>query len=80
MLWPFADWAGNPDLFITFTANPKWPEIQSFLDIIPGQTTDERPDIISRVFKIKIDHFMRDLVKQSHFGRVSASILYNPFP
>jgi Helitron helicase-like domain at N-terminus len=22
---------GKPDLFITFTANPKWPEIQNYL-------------------------------------------------
>lgn len=29
---------GNPDIFMTFTANPKWPEIQYMLQKIPGQS------------------------------------------
>lgn len=48
-------WAGNPDLFIIVTSNPKWAEIQSFLDFIPGQKSEERPDVVLTVFKIKID-------------------------
>ena len=28
--------AGYPDLFITFTCNPKWPEIALFLESIEG--------------------------------------------
>ncbi|GJW29734.1 ATP-dependent DNA helicase PIF1-like protein, partial [Tanacetum coccineum] len=28
---------GNPDLFITFTSNPKWPEINEMLAYVPGQ-------------------------------------------
>ncbi|GKB97275.1 hypothetical protein Tco_0983412, partial [Tanacetum coccineum] len=28
---------GNPDLFITFTSNPKWPEISEMLTYFPGQ-------------------------------------------
>ena len=35
----------NPDLFITFTANPQWPEITE--NILPGQTAQDRPDIVS---------------------------------
>ncbi|GJW92955.1 ATP-dependent DNA helicase PIF1-like protein [Tanacetum coccineum] len=27
---------GNPDLFITFTSNPKWPEISEMLSYFPG--------------------------------------------
>ncbi|XP_077221932.1 uncharacterized protein LOC143855744 [Tasmannia lanceolata] len=65
-------WVGNPNLFVTFTANPKWPEIQKFVDQIPGQKPNDRPDIESRVFKIKIDQLMRDLIKLQHFGRVIA--------
>ncbi|KAK9050820.1 hypothetical protein SSX86_030210 [Deinandra increscens subsp. villosa] len=34
---------GNPDLFITFTANPKWPEIESMLTMTGGQQPHERP-------------------------------------
>ena len=50
---------GNPDLFVTFTCNPKWPEITRALSIIPGQKPEDRPDIISRVFKIKLDQNMK---------------------
>ena len=37
----------KPDLFITFTANPKWPEIQE--NLYPGQAANDRPDLIIRV-------------------------------
>lgn len=26
----------NPDLFLTFTSNPKWLEIKNFIDLIPA--------------------------------------------
>src|SRR5688572_23093785 len=34
---------GRPDLFITMTCNPNWPEIQTLL--FPGQKAQDRPDI-----------------------------------
>ena len=37
---------GKPDLFITFTCNPKWPEILTAVCV--GQTASERSDIIAR--------------------------------
>ena len=49
---------GNPDLFITFTCNPKWPEITRALTMIPGQRPEDRPDIISRIFKMKLDDIL----------------------
>ncbi|GJT72009.1 DNA helicase PIF1, ATP-dependent [Tanacetum coccineum] len=33
---------GNPDLFITFTSNPKWVEISDMLALIPGQKLHDR--------------------------------------
>jgi hypothetical protein len=33
---------GKPDLFITFTANPKWPEITN--ELLSGQEANDRPD------------------------------------
>uniref|UniRef100_A0A2N9EYQ4 ATP-dependent DNA helicase n=1 Tax=Fagus sylvatica TaxID=28930 RepID=A0A2N9EYQ4_FAGSY len=65
-------WAGYPDLFITFTCNPKWPEIETFLSLIPGQRPEDRPDIIARVFKIKLDQLLHDLKHGKHFGKVIA--------
>jgi hypothetical protein len=42
-----------PDLFITFTCNPKWPEITA--ELLPGQASNNRHDIVARLFNI-FDH------------------------
>ena len=52
---------GCPDLFLTFTFNPKWPEIQKCLEHIPSQKPKDRPNIVARVFKIKLDELINDL-------------------
>ena len=39
----------KPDFFITMTCNPHWPEIKEQLK--PGQTAQDRPDLVARVFK-----------------------------
>ncbi|KAL2938140.1 ATP-dependent DNA helicase PIF1 [Bienertia sinuspersici] len=67
-------WAGPPDLFITMTCNPKWPEIVEFLALILGQRPEDRPDIIVRVFKIKLDELMVDLTKRKILGGTRAAI------
>ena len=56
---------GHPDLFITFTCNPLWPEIQRMLDYISGQRPDDRPDIISRVFRVKLLQLIDDVKKMN---------------
>ncbi|KAF3647138.1 hypothetical protein FXO38_18809 [Capsicum annuum] len=53
-------WVGYPDIFITFTCNPKWPEIQRFV-ASKGLNPEDRPDILSKVFKIKLDSLIKDL-------------------
>jgi len=68
-------WAGYPDLFITFTCNAKWPEIEIFLSMNPDQRPEDRPDILGRVFKIKLDQLLHDLKHEQHFGRTVAGIL-----
>ena len=65
-------WAGYPDLFLTFTCNPKWPKIISFLELIHGQKPGDRPDIVARAFKIKLDALLQDIKKGQHFGKVLA--------
>jgi hypothetical protein len=40
----FARW-GAPDLFITFTANPTWPEITD--NMHPGEQPSDRPDLVA---------------------------------
>ncbi|XP_073224868.1 uncharacterized protein [Cicer arietinum] len=67
-------YAGYPNLFLTFTCNPKWPEIQFFLEIVEGQKSDDRPDIISRVFSIKLWELINDIKRQQIFGKVTAVV------
>lgn len=65
-------WYGNPDFFLTFTASPNWPEVKAMLNLIPGQKPEDRPDVVTRVFKIKLDQLLKDLVQGQHFGRAQA--------
>ncbi|KAL3625913.1 hypothetical protein CASFOL_030442 [Castilleja foliolosa] len=64
---------GYPDLFITFTCNPNWPEIVRFLDA-RNLRHEDRPDIVSRVFKIKLMLLIRDLRQNRIFGKVVAVV------
>jgi hypothetical protein len=54
-------WAGCPDAFITFTCNPQWPEIKRALPL--GQRPQDRPDLVTRVFKIKLKELINDIHK-----------------
>ena len=66
---------GNPDLFITFTSNPKWPEIQEVLSHIPGQKPHERPKAGTRVFKMKLTNLLDDLTQNQCFGKTQAGTI-----
>lgn len=66
---------GFPDIFITFTCNPKWPEITRELEKYNLKPQD-RPDIISRVFKIKFDELIKDLTKRHILGKVLTCKLF----
>lgn len=63
---------GKPDLFITFTCNPKWKEITEQLQTY--ETAMDRPDIIATVFNLKLKEFMNDMVndKGGVLGKVKA--------
>ncbi|KAK1360464.1 hypothetical protein POM88_044938 [Heracleum sosnowskyi] len=65
---------GHPDLFITFTCNPKWEEIKYAVELCGSTDASVRPDIISRVFKLKLDAMMSDLTKYDVLGRVVAAV------
>lgn len=63
---------GKADLFITFTCNPRWIEITRELRF--NQEPNDRPDLIVRVFKLKLDALMDDILKRHIFGRTRAHI------
>ena len=60
---------GRPDLFITFTCNPQWPEVIN--NLFPRQRAHDRPDLLSRVFRQKLKALMAFLTKGQAFGPVS---------
>ena len=62
----------KPDFFITMTCNPKWKEIDD--ELLEGQTPQDRPDIVSRVFKLKYDQLMDDLITGQLLGKVVAHL------
>ncbi|XP_019180459.1 PREDICTED: uncharacterized protein LOC109175614 [Ipomoea nil] len=68
-------WIGYPDLFITFTCNPKFPEVQRFLKD-QRLKPEDRPDIICRLFKIKLDALIADCRKNKLFGPVAGDNIF----
>ncbi|XP_073362423.1 uncharacterized protein [Aegilops tauschii subsp. strangulata] len=54
---------GKPDIFLTMTCNPTWEEITN--ELLPGQTAQDRPDIVARVFYGKLEA-MKDMLFKKH--------------
>ncbi|KAL7142072.1 hypothetical protein ABFS83_08G098100 [Erythranthe nasuta] len=67
------NWIEFPSLFITISCNPQWPEIQRALSGT-NLRPEDRPDILTRVFKMKLDSLMLDLKKGKIFGRIRAYV------
>ena len=63
---------GKPDYFITFTCNSHWPEILDCLNY--GQKPCDRPDIVARVFIIKLEKLLKDLTSEGLFGKALANV------
>ena len=63
---------GHPDVFLTMTCNPRWPEIQESL--LPGQRAQDRPDLCNRVFRMKHKLLMVHLKEDEPFGRIVADV------
>ena len=59
---------GTPDLFVTFTCDPNWPEIKSLLS--DGQNPSDRHDLIARVFRQKQLKLIAAETKYQIFGEV----------
>lgn len=66
---------GAPDLFITFTANPKWLEITENLQ--RGEQACDRPDLVARVFKLKLKSLIQDLTVQWRLGKINSFCLHH---
>ncbi|CAN0866486.1 hypothetical protein LINGRAHAP2_LOCUS9290 [Linum grandiflorum] len=62
---------GYPDLFITFTCNAYWPEIQHMIDLLAesGHRDPNRADVMVRVFKLKLKQLMIEVKEKEIFGK-----------
>ena len=58
---------GKPDIFLTMTCNPNWDEIRQLL--LPGQTAQDRPDLVTRVFRAKLEVLKNKLMKNDILGK-----------
>jgi len=68
---------GKPDYFITMTCNPYWEEITQNLE--PGQQPQDRPELVSRVYRAKLQSLMDLLIKKKYFGEVAAYVHVTEF-
>ncbi|CAJ2644542.1 unnamed protein product [Trifolium pratense] len=66
-------WIDYPDLFITFTCNYEWPEVVDFLKPC-NLKPEDRPNLSSRIFKIKVDRLIKEIKKGKIFGEIRALI------
>lgn len=61
--------AGKPEYFITFTCNPNDNDIQKCL--LQDQTASDRPDIVARVFYLKVKKLLEEIIDGNLFGLVT---------
>ncbi|PWZ15112.1 hypothetical protein Zm00014a_013038 [Zea mays] len=63
---------GKPDIFLTMTCNPNWDEIRT--ELLLGQTPQDRPDLVVRVFHAKLQELKHRLTKHDILGKVRAYV------
>ena len=63
---------GKPDIFLTMTCNPNWDEIKRGL--YPGQTPQDRLDLVVRVFRAKLQQLKDRLLKKNSLRKVRAHV------
>lgn len=61
---------GKPNLLLTMTCNPNWEEIRN--ELLTGQTAQDRPDLLTRVFRAKFEEFKQDVIHRAVLGKVIA--------
>ncbi|KAF7140800.1 hypothetical protein RHSIM_Rhsim06G0055700 [Rhododendron simsii] len=65
---------GFPDLLLTLTCKPSWSEIQQEVSRICNQRTEDRTDILARVFRSEMKQLMRDIKEEKFFGKIIAEL------
>ena len=63
---------GKPDLFLTFTCNPKSQSITENLP--PAITTENRPDLVARAYKRQLQELLYDIKHRHVLGKPVAMV------
>lgn len=63
---------GKPCLLLTFNRNPLWSEITRNIELY--QRASDRPDIVARVFYVKLQSLICDLTKRHVLGVPAAMV------
>jgi hypothetical protein len=64
---------GRPDYFITFTANPQWPEVRKALEQCGQRDPSSRPDLVARIFLLRLKALLADLTDCKSVASVGTS-------
>jgi hypothetical protein len=57
-----------PDLFVTITFNPEWPELRRMMPA--GSSVHDHADVVARVFWLRFSRIMKDIIDHAVFGEV----------
>ncbi|XP_058746222.1 uncharacterized protein LOC131619101 [Vicia villosa] len=69
--------SGKPDIFLTMTCNPSWCEITS--ELLPFQTPQDRPDLLTRIFRAKFEQLKDDVINKGVLGKVKSYMYVTEF-
>ena len=68
---------GKADFFLTMTCNPMWDEIQS--NLLEGETALDRPELVHRVFDLKVKELENDIRKKNVLGENIAMVMVTEY-
>ncbi|XP_053566967.1 uncharacterized protein LOC128656828 [Bombina bombina] len=63
---------GKQDYLITMTCNPKWPEIVD--NLLEGQAVEFRSDLVARIFNLKLNSLLHDILNKHVLGSPCAKV------
>ncbi len=63
---------GKPDIFLTITCNAKWIEIKK--ELAERELVQDRPDLVSRIFRAKFVDLTKLIKGKNFFGVVATMI------
>ncbi|KAI5392416.1 hypothetical protein KIW84_076993 [Lathyrus oleraceus] len=68
---------GKPDIFLTMTCNPSLSEITS--ELLSFQTPQDRPDLLTRIFRSKFEKLKDDVINKGVLGKVKSYMYVTEF-